>query len=104
MFRSVASVPDNWICNFSSPRNESDIHGSGGIIGVMKDDAIEIDGFESREIRCPNEFLRTRTSPDEGPCGTRPAADTRRSGGSSTTTRMVSLSVGGMIGSNGVGG
>jgi len=39
-----------------------------------------MDGFESREIRRSNEFLRTRASPGEGPCGTRPAATSRRSG------------------------
>ena len=76
MSRSVASISEIWICNFSTPRNESGIHGSGGIIGGKKE-MVWIGGLVSGEIHCSGEFefLWTRTSPDEWLCGTCCKAD-----------------------------
>ena len=68
----------------------------------MKDDAMEIDELESREIRCPSEFLRTRTSPDKGLGGTWASVDTRRMGGSQAPARVVSEVEG--VGFNWAGG
>ena len=76
MSRSVA--PDSWnrTCNLSSPRNESGIHGSGGIVGRRKDEMMEMDGFGCGETVCSNEFLRTRAS--SGGRGTFLALSARR--------------------------
>jgi len=79
--RSVASISEFWICNFSGPRNKSGIRGSGGIVGGRKDERMETAGFEPpRKTRRPGEFLRTETSPDERLCGTWPwsTSNTRR--------------------------
>ena len=46
MSRSVASIVEVWTRNFSSPRNESGICGSGGIVGDGKDEMVGIYGFE----------------------------------------------------------
>ena len=84
MSRSVASASENWTCNLSSPRNESGICGSGGMVGSQKDEMIEIDGFDSREICRSSESLRARVSPDERLC--------RRRSGLKLTGQIVRVS------------
>jgi hypothetical protein len=53
-------VSENWTCNFSSPRNESGIHGSGGIVGRKGHGMVKVD--VSEEGRFPIRFLRVRAS------------------------------------------
>ena len=90
MSRSVASASKNWTCNLSSPRNESGIHGSGGMVGSQKDEKIEIGGFDSRETRRSSKFLRVNVSPDECLCRMRSGLNAYGVDGSYVTTRTGS--------------
>ena len=45
MSKSVAGISDVWTCNFSPPRNESGICGSGGIFESRTEEMTEMGGL-----------------------------------------------------------
>ena len=100
MARSVAAVSEIWTCNFSFPKNESDIHGSWGIVDRKKNGTARKVRLVSRRTHCSSGFLRARMS---SPCGTWLSLNTRRTADSLVATRVASEDVEG-IWSNFAGG
>ena len=93
MSRSVAAASENRTCTLSSPKNESGIHGSGGIVGGKKGGTVKMDRLVPREKRCSSGSLQARTS---SPCGGSSVPNTCPTAGSLVAAHIASEEVEGI--------